>query len=249
MRTPRTKTAAARAPREAERAAAPAVITRVEEDASFVQARESLASREVRARIAVPAYRPTEGDRVLILDAGDERYVIGVLRAAAGLEAALPDGSSVRVHDGAAEIRDREGRLRVRYRDGSAEIASPEGDLVVDTPGRVVVRSGAGIALEAPELTAKADRAELAAGTASITAERIVSAARIIAQSAERFEVSAGRLVEKARDVYREATELSQTRAGRMRQLIGDVFSVHAKRTQIDSEDDTSIDGKRVLLG
>lgn len=242
MRTPRSRsTAKVRpAPDQADRAATPAVIVGLDEDPAFVIVRASLASTERRARLAVSGYRPAVRDRVLVLTDGDERYVIGVLRpepAPERLEAKLPDGASVRVEGGAVEIADERGRLLVRYENGEARIAAPGGDLVLESPkGNVVVRSGKDITLEA-------------ASDMSVTARKIVTAATVLAQSAERFEVHAGRLVEKTRDAYREATELAQTRAGRMRQIVEDVYTLFSKRTQLASEDDTSIDGKRVLLG
>lgn len=229
MPVARTRSAAKKPQRAVEHAAAPAVVARIDEDPAFVIVRESLKSEELRARLAVPAYEPSEGDRVLVFLDAEEPYVIGVLRARRALSARLADGATVSVEDGAAEIKDERGRLLVRYEGGQARIAAPAGDLVLDAPeGRVVVR-GKDIALEA--------------------ADRLISTAAVIAQSAERVEVHADRLVEKARDVYRDAAELVQTRAGRMRQIVEGAFSLHAKRTQIASEEDTSIDGKRVHLG
>lgn len=182
-------------------------------------------------------------------------------------EIALADGAKVVVHDGAvAELRDAEERLLVRYQNGRAEIAAPAGDLVLSAPsGRILLSAGTDVHIEAArDLTHKAGhRADLEAqrlhveagetrlttAQATVVAERILTTARVVAQTVERFELSATRLVEKTRETYRDAADLLQTRAGRVRALIEDACSIQAGRTSIVSKDETSIDGKKVLLG
>ena len=180
---------------------------------------------------------------------------------------ALADGATVEVHGGAvAEVRDAGGRLLVRYENGRAEIAAPAGDLVLSAPsGRVVVQAATDVVVEAARdltqraghraevraerLDVKVEEARMTAGQAAVVADRILTTARVVAQSVERLEVSATRLFEKTRETYREATGLLQTRAGRVRAVIEDAFSMTAHRTTITSKEETSIDGKKVLLG
>ncbi len=179
----------------------------------------------------------------------------------------LRDGAFVEVLDSAiAEVRDAGGRLLVRYVDGRAEIAAPAGDLVLSAPsGRVVLSAGTDVCVEAArDLTQKAGhRADVEAERltvttreahvktyqASVTAERILTTARALSQTVERLEVSATRLFERTRESYRETSGLVQTRAGRLRAVVEDAFSLTAKRTTIASKEETSIDGKKVLLG
>lgn len=150
----------------------------------------------------------------------------------------LADGATVRITGGtAAEIRDREGRLLVRYEDGHAEIAAPTGDLRLAAPqGRVVIQAGTDIQLDT-------------AGEVTVKAERFFTKVRVLAQHADRLEVSAGRILEKAREAYQDVEELLQTRAGRIRALVEDAYHLQSRRTSIASKEDTSIDGKKVLLG
>ena len=68
-------------------------------------------------------------------------------------------------------------------------------------------------------------------------------------QEVERFELTAGRLVEKTRDTFREASDLVQTRAGRMRTLVARGYSLLSSRTALTSKRETSIDGSKILLG
>jgi hypothetical protein len=150
----------------------------------------------------------------------------------------LADGATVHILGGAAaEIRDREGRLLIRYEGGHAEIAAPSGDLRLIAPqGRVLIQAGTDIQLDAP-------------GEVMVTAERFFTKVRTLTQHADRLEISAGRIFEKAREAYHDVEELLQTRAGRVRALVEDAYHLQARRTSIASKEDTSIDGKKVLLG
>jgi hypothetical protein len=82
-----------------------------------------------------------------------------------------------------------------------------------------------------------------------VTAKHIATTAASIAQKVERYELRAMRIVETARDAFREVADLAQSRIGRVRMLVRDSYSLSAKRTALVSEKETSIDGRRVLLG
>lgn len=179
----------------------------------------------------------------------------------------LADGASVHVVAGAvAEVRDAEGRLLIRYENGRAEIAAPAGDLVLSAPsGRVVVQAGTDVEIDAARdvthraghamnvasksLSVDARDARLTATQSTVVADRIATTAKVLTQNVERLEVSATRLFEKTRETYREAKGLVQSRAGRVRTIVEDAFSLTSKRTTLNSKEETSIDGKKVLLG
>jgi hypothetical protein len=231
-----------------------------------------------RLALASP-YRPAEGDRVLVAGSGDELYVIGVLHTSTPQAVPLPDGGSFTLHERAAEIRDAAGRLLVRYEGGRAEIAAPTGDLTLSAPeGNIVLRSGKDIRLDASgtaaigagleegaspqlrigaavtritaeRLEVKADESRVHAGQATVIADRISTTANAVIQTVERFELTATRLVERTRDTFREASDLAETRAGRARTLVKDVYSLFSRRTTLASTEDTSIDGSKILLG
>lgn len=80
-------------------------------------------------------------------------------------------------------------------------------------------------------------------------------AGRVVIRGAEasievgKLEVHAARIVERAAEVYRDVESLLHTRAGRVRTLVRGALDLLAGTTHIASEEDTSIDGKRVLLG
>lgn len=73
--------------------------------------------------------------------------------------------------------------------------------------------------------------------------------APLVTESAGRRELVAERVVERATDVYRQVSGLLQTTASRARTLVEGDHDLCAGRTNISSNEDTSIDGKRVLLG
>jgi hypothetical protein len=64
-----------------------------------------------------------------------------------------------------------------------------------------------------------------------------------------RYELRAGKLVEKVHDALREVTGLCESKLGRARTVVAGTFGLRTRRTVLESEHDTSIDGKRVLLG
>jgi hypothetical protein len=140
------------------------------------------------------------------------------------------DGASAALERGTLVIRSPSGEAVVRY-DAQAglQVIAPDGDLTLAAPkGRVVVQAGTEVVLEASRLTLRA--AELT-------------------QLVGRWELRAERIVESAKDVYRDVAELLQQRAGRARTLVRGVSQLVAGRTEIVSDEDTVVDGKRVLLG
>jgi len=140
-----------------------------------------------------------------------------------------PSGARATVEGDEIVVRDPRGEIVVRYDGARGEtrvVAS--GDLVVDA-GRGKVRiAGASIELEAERLDARLTQAVFEVGA---------------------WELSAERIVERAADAYHEVSGLLRTRAGRMRTLVRGAVQLFGRRTDIASEEDTSIDGKRVLLG
>ena len=143
---------------------------------------------------------------------------------------ALPDGSSVRRHGDSAEIRDAAGRVIVRYHNGSASICVPEGDLTLEAPkGHVRLKSGADVVIEAE-------------GTLRQQAHALIT-------KAERYELVAERIVERAQDALRDVSGFAEQRVGRLSTIVRDLYTVASRRTSMRSEKDTSIDGTRIRLG
>jgi hypothetical protein len=82
-----------------------------------------------------------------------------------------------------------------------------------------------------------------------VTAEHIRLSASELRAEAGRFELEAGRIVEHAEEAYRHVEGLSEVQAGRARTLIEGTHDLTAAQTNLTSEGETRIDGKRVFLG
>ncbi|XXX80606.1 DUF3540 domain-containing protein [Sorangium sp. So ce134] len=242
-----------------------------------------------RARLAVPGYQGTPGDRVLVAKhaSGAEFYIVGVILAARGPVVQTAEGATASADGSEIAIRDASGAVVVTYdaATGAARVAAPAGDLTLAAPrGKVVVEAatdvelrarrdvrhraarrvaceageggGPGVVVErtgvrvaAPAVDVTSDRASLHATEATVLAERIATTAAQIASTAGRMEIQAERLIERARDAYREVDGLLQTRARRARSLIREAYQLVSDRTSLVSKKETSIDGERVLLG
>ena len=184
------------------------------------------------------------------------------------LELRDPEGRLlVRYQDGHAEIAAPSGDLRLSAPSGrvvvesALDVAIHAGRDVRLTPDRrfEVQPSGAGeaalslddrrAAVRAPEVQVTTKAARVAAGRATVVSRSIAVTAEHLAQKVVKYELTAERIVERTRDAFRDASDLAQTRAGRLRTIVEDVLSLRARRSVIVSTDETSIDGKKVLLG
>jgi hypothetical protein len=117
---------------------------------------------------------------------------------------------------------------------GGVELRAPAGDLTFAASGTIALCSGE-IALRAGEVVTAAERVE------TVAAEVVTRAGRIA--------IDAERVVEHAGDTYRRADGLAELQAGRARTLVDGACQIVAGRTSITSNEDTVVDGARVLLG
>lgn len=185
----------------------------------------------------------------------------------------LSDGAVARVSGDALELIAPDGVLLVRYENGVMRIGPARGDLELAAPqGRVVISAALDVAIEASrDLTQKAARnvaiesnatkmksakldvetkdARLVSGQATVLARKIATSAEAIATKCVTMEVEARKLVERTKDAFRDVADLAQTRVGRARTIVRDMFSLDARRTVMTSKEDTSIDGEKILIG
>ena len=142
-------------------------------------------------------------------------------------------------------------RARKRSTTKPAKVETPSG-ASAEVQGELLVlrdRKGAVVVV----FDAEKGSAEIVAprGDLSLSAPqgKIVLRAPEVSCEAGKLEVNAERVVERAKEAYREVEGLLQTRSGRSRQIVKDGYQVLAKRVQIAAEEDAALDGKRVLLG
>ena len=113
---------------------------------------------------------------------------------------------------------------------------------------RQVLR-GAGLAPVAWIHLAAPGRVILRATEVDTAADVVRTTADAAVTTVGRLEVEASRVVEHAGDAYRHVEGLAELQAGRARTLVEGSYQVVAERATIQSDEDTTIDGKRVLLG
>jgi hypothetical protein len=128
-------------------------------------------------------------------------------------------------------------------------LRSPRGRLVLEAATDLELRARDGVRAEAPNLEVTADSASLHVREASIVADVIRTTADEIATAVGRWELGARRIVERAVDVIRAYEGVLHLTTGRSHTVVREAYDLVAKRTSIASEEDTTIDGKRVLLG
>lgn len=235
-------------------------------------------TREAKARLAhLPGYSPAPGDRVLVAQGPDGLYAIGVLHAAhpprAEQALSMADGSSAVVVDGALEVRDPAGNMVIRYAEGTAEVSAPGRDLVLSAPnGEVRVSAAMDIRFEASrDLVQKAARnigiegnnaqlraarldvqtkaARVVAGKTEVLLRTLATTAETIVTRVSEQEVSAERLISRAKEAISEVKGLWLTRAGRSKTEVEGAYSVKSERTELFSKEETTVDGKKILLG
>lgn len=132
-----------------------------------------------------------------------------------------------------------------------AQRASDSDSAAADRPSRA-----ARLHLEGDRASVGARRLDVDTEHANVTASVVTALARRIATrvdsatlEARAYEVAVTSLVTKARDTLTEVAESIETRAGAMRSLVKGLFALHSERTALVSKEDTSVDGKKILLG
>lgn len=187
-------------------------------------------------------------------------------RVGDALEVRDPRGRLLmRFCDGEAELVAAEGDLRLSaphggiVLDAAVDVVLTAARDVVQRPKRAsVIETGGAtalsvdrrrVAVETDALEVSTRTSRLATADATVMARQITTHAERLAMRVERYELSAGRLVERSRDTFREVVGLLQTKAGRTRTLVSGVASLFSERTVMVSKRDTSIDGEKVLLG
>ncbi len=196
-----------------------------EDGASVEQVDGALELRDPHGRLLV---RYTSGETELSTPHGDL-----TLAAPAG-RVVLRSGSDVEIQ-AARDVTHRAGR-RLGLQAG-----------LVETPQLAVEAKQT--RLQSDHVEVRSKRAQLTTAQATVVADRVRTTAQSLVQELERYELTAQRIIERARDAYRDVEDLFQSRVGRARTMVKEVLLLSSRRTVMVSKDETSIDGKRILLG
>jgi len=186
--------------------------------------------------------RDRRGQLVFEFDPDTGRAVLHV--AAGDLTLSVPAG--------AVTVEARDG-FRVAT-DGRVELSGAEGVRLTAPPsegvaGSSVVLDARGTAVATHRLDARAQVAELNVGEGRVVARSLHTAVEHARQVAGVVELEANRVIERAKNVYREVEDLAQTRAGRIRVVALNTFHLLGKRTFLKAEEDMKIRGEKIHLG
>lgn len=186
------------------------------------------------------AVRDRRGRLLFEYDPEHERAVLHV--AAGDLELVVPDGAlRLRARDGVSIDTDGDLALRAGR---SAVLEAVRGD---GPSARIAMQPGE-LTLVGSVLTAAADRAELLASRIGVKAHQLESHVDRVRTVASVLDVRAGRIVERAKDVYREVERLSQTRAGRLKMVAKATLHLVGENTLVKARDRMKVKGERIHL-
>lgn len=195
-----------------------------------------------------------------------------------GATATLKDGAlELRDAHGRLLVRYSDGHAEIAAPSGDLVLSAPSGRVVVSSSSDITLEAKRDVKIQAERkwavvigeatapprlevgrkstevrserLLVETDTSRLVTRRAAVLARVVTTTAEQIVTRAEQIDRSATRVVERARDMFHEVADLYQSNVGRARTLVRDVYSLRSRRTTMDSAEDTSIDGKRVLLG
>jgi len=168
------------------------------------------------------------------------------------------DRAVLHVPEGDLELQVPNGKLEMSARDGvelrsEASVCLSSGEVVELRAEREVpvasvkVRPGE-IVLVGSALSAAADRVEVLAHRFGFSAHLVESRVDRAKHVVRVLETRAGRIVERAGDVYREVERLSQTRAGRLNLVAKKAAQLVGENTLIKARDRMKVKGERIHL-
>lgn len=180
----------------------------------------------------------------------------------------------LRDSEGRLVFEHREGKSIVHVKDDLELVAG--GDLALSAAGEVRIESAEGLrasaqgpvelasaqtegtsafrldgdrgSISARHLSVATERADVKATDVNVVAKTLRTVAHRVRERAEHVERTAGRVVEHAREVFREVEELSQTKAGRLRLVADTALSLLGRSTTVKAREDVKIKGEKIYL-
>jgi len=208
---------------------------------------------------------------VVVLAGRNAAWVLGVVGALRPASPETSDGVAAQVDADVLTVRDARGDVLFTHdaRTGTSTVTGREVHLKADElamsarkvsiEGSQEVRIGRGedtLVMTEKETKLRAARfvGSLGEGRFSIRdvifgAQSVETAVGRARQVVEVAELTAGRIVERSKDVFRETEGVAQTRAGRIRMVAEGVFSVLSERATLKAEDNMAIMGEKIELG
>jgi hypothetical protein len=174
------------------------------------------------AQVAVGCLlEPMAGDRVLVTQTGEERFVLTVLARAS-------EARTIRV-PGHLAIQARELSLR-----GDHDVA---------------LASGGSLGLSSPRLKIHGQDTRIQGRNMAVTAEHGEAHFAGVRLVADRIETIGDRIVQCARQVVRRVEEVETLHVGNLIQRVRENLLSRSKRASITASKDVHIDGERIHMG
>lgn len=189
------------------------------------KARVKTPSGERGAEVAASCLlSPAPGDRVLVAHAGEEAYILAVLRQSS-------DGEARLMFDKDVSLSVPQGRLRVVAQEG-VEIASPES-----------------LSVRVKNLAANAEQFQVAFSLLNLVGQSIATKSKKVRVVAETVDTVAGRIYERAVNFLRRTDELDRVEAKNMELRAEHLVHVHGENAVTTAEELVKIDGSQVHVG
>lgn len=161
---------------------------------------------------------------------------------------------------GNLELRADEGGILLSARDAvrvhSSREVRVESDHAVrlgttpsgDRPASSLSMDARGTRLDTPHLEARAETARAQLDEASLTVRALSTTCQTARHAVDVLEVQAGRILERAENVYRDVKDLAQTRAGRVRLFAETTFHLFGQRTLFKAKEDLKLKADKIHL-
>jgi hypothetical protein len=136
----------------------------------------------------------------------------------------------------------------IRLEDGDLILSSPTGRIVLEAGTALHVRSAGEITVDAESIALSAKQCRADVGEATLFVDSIRRTVNQVVDHIGHLEMRARRVTRDVHD-FVDRVRSRHTAIDRLRIVASDAIDLLSRRTTIVSEEDTTIDGKRVLLG
>jgi len=143
---------------------------------------------------------------------------------------------------------DQQQGFTVQQEKGKTTLTIPEGDLELKA-ANIRLNGTTAVELNSPQFKLKAAKGDIVITDGQYKGVRFgatISQTKLIIG---KLNTSVGRLIEKAKNVYRTVENLNQLKAARMRTLVDGSYHLKSKRIVEKAEKDVRIDGEKINLG
>ncbi|MFT6898021.1 MAG: hypothetical protein ACJA13_002437 [Paraglaciecola sp.] len=133
---------------------------------------------------------------------------------------------------------------------GKTILSVPEGDLDLRSEkGSIRLQAAKDIELNSPQFSLETAKGTFNIADASYQGLRLGASIAQTKLFLGKLNTTVGRLIEKAKNVYRQVDNLNQLKAGRMRTLIKGSYHLKGESINQKADKDVRIDGDKINLG